>query len=99
MKLKIIVIHQKTKPLYKVKLEDSILLFPAELGISVSLHHFVAVSLYYKRISISEANYASNQSPTTRVLAISYFFLYFVNVVLNSNEKVHTEALCLLFKG
>lgn len=49
--------------------------------------------LMYLQKNISEANYASNQSPASHVLAISYFFLYFVNVVLNSNEKVHRGFL------
>lgn len=73
-----------------MKLEDSFLLsVPCRIWESlVSLHHLVAVSLYCKRISL-RSNYASNQSPTSYAPAISYFFLYFVNVVLNSNEKVH----------
>lgn len=66
--------------------------FLQSLRICVSLHHWVAVSLYCKIISL-RPNYASNQSPTSHVLAISYFFLYFVNVVLNSNEKVHRGSV------
>lgn len=84
-------IHQKPKPLYEVELEDSILLsavFLQSLRTSVSLHHLVTVSLYCKRVSLMP-NYASNQGPTSHVLVISYSFLYFVNAVLNSNEKVH----------
>lgn len=62
------------------------------LRISVSLHHLVAVSLYCKRISL-RSNYALNQSPTSYAPTISYF-LYFVNVVLNSNEKVQWLCVC-----
>lgn len=69
-------------------------MFPAEFeNLCQSASFGCCITVLQK--NISEANYASNQSPTSRVLAISYFFLYFVNVVLNSNEKVHRGFLCV----